>query len=426
MFKSENISTLMEARIEETEARGGTAIDGRRVFVRELYETLGLHEDNYGRLAIAPNSASPQEFSLRELAEGICGYATVKKYFDPANRGDCMSLLEAGPGIDPTAFVNINTFSLAVAGLLSAEIISRFQNPDLIGDKLVTVRATKHNGEKLVGVTGVGNKSKPRGIGEPHARAAFGEQWVKTQETVEQALAMEVSQEAVFFDYTGDVLDVAGGIGDELAYARELAILKTVLGITNTYNYKDTTYNTYLAAADSGPWINKQANVFTDWTSIDTARRLFTKMKDPATAKEILVRPTLAIIDEGIEGLFAHTLTQTSFQERTNRSTDVGVRVTTGENPLNRIMPNLQYVQSPIVHNLLLDNGVSEANTVKRWWLGDFKKGFRWMENWPLRVRQANAQEAAMMDRGIIAGYYADYRGGSDVIEPRYASAQTE
>lgn len=415
--KEKKLVTMLEGFVAEEQSES----KGRLRFVEEIRESLGITEDQYGRPTLGKNRLAPEEYSLRTLAEATCGRDFVEEYFNPVSGLDRMTMLEAGPGLDPTAMLNINTYSLAVAGLVEAKIIERFQNPAFIGDDLVEIRQTRKNGDKLIGVSNIGNKSRTRGIGEPHPRAQFGELWVKTPETTEQALAVEVTQEAVFYDLTGEVLDVAGGVGDELGYARELAILRMFCGASNTYSFKDTTYNTYQT---STPWVNDQSNQFTDWTSIDSARQLFVGMTDPITGKEILVMPDTIVCDEAKRGLTEHTLRQTYYEERTDRSTDVGVRVTGGGSVLQRILPNLQLKASPILHNVLTDSanglGLSSSNAQLYWWLAQPKKAFAWMENWPLRVRQASATEFVMMDRGLIAAYFANYRGKEAVKEPRY------
>ena len=136
--------------------------------------------------------------------------------------------------------------------------------------KLAENRPTNLNGEKMIGVTRIGKQSRERDPGQKHPRADFGERWVTTPQTVEQALAVDVTREAVFFDLTGEVLEVAGGIGDELGYHRETDLLKCILGITNTYLYKGVGYNTYNTSASYPVPVNKMtSNPFVDWRTLD-------------------------------------------------------------------------------------------------------------------------------------------------------------
>lgn len=428
MFRRRQLRTLLEARINN-DHRGDQAA-GRLHFVNDLRAALGLmvmspatngrpaefmeSRDEYGRPVIAKGAVKPHEFSLRELAEAIFG-DTFDRHFTPNEAPDRRTLLEAG-AIDPTAFLNINTFSLATAGLIEAGIIERFQNPAFIGDQLVTVRPTRMNGEKMIGVTGIGDKAANRPIGGTHPRADFGEHWIKTPELAEKALACEVTQEAVFYDLTGQVLETANSVGEELGYAREKTIADLVLGVVNPYSYNDTTYNTYQTAT---PWINDHVNVPVDYTDMQASKALFRQMTDPATGKEILVMPNTILHHSDREDTFHRILNSTEVRE----TSDAGARLTIMPPPPSVSSNKPTLLSSPIFDNrMTAANGLalSLANAQDRWHHGDFRRAFMWMEAWPLRVKQASASEYMMIDRGIIAAYFANYRGVGAVREPRY------
>lgn len=414
MIKVSALRELREARIQEArDVRTGSAI-----FVQELREKLlGITEDNFGRRMIAPNSAQPEELSIRHLAESIMGHDWIEDNWNPRSGQSVASLLEAGPGIDPTTFLNINVFSAAVGGLVDAKIIERFNNPMFIGDQLMSVRPTKLNGEKIIGVTGIGDKGQSRKPGEPHPRAAFGEQWVSTPELDEKALAVEVLQETVFYDLTGQVLDVAGSVGDELGYLKEKTQIDLAIGVTNSYSYKGTTYNTYQTAT---PWINKFQNVLDDYSDIDNVLQKFNQMSDPATGKEILVMPNTLLVHSQRTMKVDTVLHATEIRNTTNTNT-----ITLAQNP---IKSKFAVLSSPILDNRITGSGglnLGTTNGPNNWWAGDYKKAFAWMEAWPLRVRQASASEFVMLDRGLIAAYFANWRGVGAVIEPRYSVQST-
>lgn len=433
MFHAKPLQRLLEARINEADGDfAQKQLTGRNTWIMELWSTLGLLNrnvakdgsvsfaesvDDLGRPAIAPNSAKATEFSLRHLAEAIFG-DSFDRHFNPYEGGDRMALLEAGPGIDPTAFLNINTFSLATSGLVEAQVLERFVNPGFIGDQLVTVRPTRLNGEKMIGITGIGNKAQTRVPGEPHPRAGFGEQYIETPQLDEKALAVEVQQESVFYDLTGQVLDVAGSVGEELGYLREITIIDLVEGVTNPYSRNGTASDTYQATT---PWVNEQTNDMADHTDIQNSKSLFRLMRDPDTLKEILVIPTQILHHSDREDDFFRVFNTTELREVTNTDTTT---ITTGAPSTSVNKPTL--LSSPIVDTRreATDGlNLSNANSLIRWLHGDFKKAFMWMEAWPIRVRQASATEYGMLDRGIIAAYFANYRGIGAVREPRYTVA---
>lgn len=440
MFRAKKLRKLLEARINEARTAGHDAPMAQRVgrqrFVNEIRADLGVlvesrdgetgrvtfteSVDEYDRPTLAEGRARPEEFSLRQLAEAIFG-DSFERYFDPHEGFDGQTaLLEAGPGIDPTAFLNINTFSLATSGLVEAKVLENFENPIFIGDNLVDIRPTRLNGEKMIRTSGIGNKAQTRAPGEPHPRAGFGEEWIETPELVEKALAVEVQQEAVFYDLTGTVLDKAGSVGEELGYLRELTIIDLVEGVANPYKYNGTAYNTYQT---STPWINSHTNAMVDHTDFQASRELFREMTDPVTGKEILVIPNTMLIHSARVDDFFRQMNATEVRETTNTNT-----VTISPQVPSVTDGRATLFSSPIVDNRRTASdglNLSEANAKVRWLHGDPKRAFMWMEAWPIRVRQASATEYVMLDRGLIAAYFANYRGVGAVREPRYMVANT-
>ena len=438
MRRATEIRKHYQARLAEA----STPHEGRFKFLAEWREALGLGEcsrdektgvirsfresrdDTTGQPKLLKGRMSPYDSSLREMAEGLLGERDFRRYFDPDEKQDLKSLTEAGPGLDPTAFMNINTFNLATTGLLEAQIMENFLNPDFIGDQLVTVRPTRLNGEKMIGLGGIATAAGTitRVTGDHHARTGFGEQYVTTPELVEKAVAIDIDQLTVFHDLTGMVLDRAAGIGDLLGYNRERTILSLATGGTNSYNYNGTAYDTYQATT---PWINTAANALetsSDYTLIDTVLDYFAKMTDPTTSREILITPKVLIHAPRRTNVVDRMLNATELRETTNTNT-----VTISPNLLRGRYTTLN---SPILQALLQTAtsttsgigglGLTEAQANGYWWLGDPKRAFKWMEAWPLRIKQASASEYVMVDRGIIAAYFANYRGVGAVSEPRY------
>src|SRR5262249_3659944 len=158
------------------------------------------------------------------------------------------------------------TFNLTISGLVNAEIMTRFTAPEYIGRKLLTTKQTKMNGQKLIGIVPIRPQTaaaKAREPGEMHAEVGLGSAYQTTPTTTEAALKCKVTREAVFFDLTGDVLEAAGGVGDELGYGQEKLIADCVMGTTASYNRNGTSYNTYQLTT---PYINDNSNPFSDET----------------------------------------------------------------------------------------------------------------------------------------------------------------
>jgi hypothetical protein len=145
MYAKKELRRLYEARIEETPTELSARqrhVMGAARFVDDVHAMLGIKKqtgegrnarftesrDEMGQPKFQPNRAKPDEFSLRHLAEAIGGEEWVENYFNPQGaKGSTQDLLEAGPGIDPTAALNINVFSLTVAGLYQAAVMEGYE-----------------------------------------------------------------------------------------------------------------------------------------------------------------------------------------------------------------------------------------------------------------------------------------------------------
>ncbi len=408
-------------------------------FLEDFHESLGVQFDGRrmkptypkgddGRPTKTPGTLRADEYSIRYLAEAILGHDFVDEYYQPSGGFDFTNRQLMESAIDPTAFLNINVFNLSVAGLVNAEIMDRFQLASRIGDQLCTTKPTTMNGQKLIGIASVGKyttTAKNRQPGERHAEVGFGEMYQTTPQTLEQALKCPVTKEAVFFDLTGDVLEVAGSIGDELGYGRELDLINEFIGVTNTYNFKGTSYNTYQGTS---PWVNTLSNPFSDWQDVDDSRQLFIGRTDPITSKEILVEGQDVLVMPQREFIWRHTLNLTQVVRNTQFGASQYPSVQGyGGNPLAQ-MGGLNLLTSVIAYNRHTASdglALSAANAKEYWYHGDFKKALWWMENWPLTPWQASADEYVMKDQGLVAVFGANYRGVPYMREPRYLNQNT-
>lgn len=431
MINSRKLVGIMESHAGQAKKDGmddrAATLKGINEMSKIVLESVGITRDEFNRPSIKAGSIKPIEYDLVEIAEAIGDQLGFRNFgrslFDKSERLQFhgMTAMEAGPGIDPTAFNAISLWTSTAAGLVEAQVIEKFANPLYIGDRMVETRPTRLNGQKFIGVTGIGDKAQTRNPGEPHPRAGFGAHYVQTPELEEKALAVEVTQEADFYDLTGQVMETAGGVGEELGYRKESTQLDLILGVTNPYNYNGTGYNTYLTAT---PWINNQSNPLSDFNDVDEALDLFRQMTDPVTGKEILVMPTQILHHPSRRMDFYQVLNATEIRQTTNTNT-----LTVAPNPLTAGgASRFELLESPIAANrctAAAGLNLSAANAKARWYMGDFKKAFMWMEAWPLRVNPVAATEYVMRDRGLIAAFFANYRGIGAVREPRYVSVQT-
>jgi hypothetical protein len=405
-------------------------------FVRSLYESLGLcdargrrHHDRAGNITLkAPKDKSgnvleplrPDQFSLLEMAESMIGEDWAEQLRpDRVHRAMLMEerapILEAGTGaVMPSAFANINAFTASVVGLIEVSMIEGWQNPQFIADQLMPAEATKvFEGRKKIGVTRMGDVAEERLPGMPTKRAQVGEKWINQPRTVENAVAVEVTQESVFLDLTGQVLKEANDLGTWLAYRKELRCIDAFIGVTNTYSYKGTAYNTYQTAST---WDNSFSNELLHWTDIEEVEIKFRDMTDPETGTRVLIQPNTILVNRGKLHTLGAILGATNV--RYSDATTSTHNMREFSNPIKGYTP----LESPLVYQRCRDSdglNLSAANAEKYWWTYEKGKPIVYAQNWPLRTQTAAPTQMDMIDRGVISYTKADERGVPFWQEPR-------
>jgi hypothetical protein len=266
-------------------------------------------------------------------------------------------------------------------------------------------------------VGGVGDAAEERLPGMPTKRVQFGEKYMTQPRTVENSLAVEVLQETVYLDDTGGVTTEANNLGMWLGYRKELRCIDEFIGVTNTYNFRGTAYNTYLT---SGVYVNDiTANAITHYTAFKTAELKFRDMTDPNTGTRVLITPNTILVNRGklldTQALMGALATQ--------------IRDNVGAGQLISVMPNpiasrsYNIIESPLVYERMtaaagLAYSASDADG--SFFL--FEAGPRtaeYAQNWPLRVQQAAPGQLDMIDRGVVLYVKADERGIPWMLEPR-------
>lgn len=427
MIRKDNIRELFES------ASGGDV----GVFARKMSHLMGLSDDkgrpyrsDAGHRELRnprvngreSQRLKPSEFSFAHLGRGLMGDDLFEAYFAPDSdrlqglQGRLRNLQEAGEGaVGPSAFANINAFTGIASGLLEVAILEGWENPDYIGEQLMPDEPSKQfEGRKTIGISRMGDQAEERLPGMPTKRAQIGQRWITQPRTVENALACELLQETVFLDLTGQAVAEANEVGDWLRYRNELRKINAFIGVTNTYTYMDTSYNTYQTAST---WDNDFSNELNYYSDIQEAEIKFRDMTDPATSTRVKITPNTMLVNR--EKLYtarmvlgAQTVVEGSATTSTYTRRDA-------PNPVN----NYKIIESPLVYERCTASdglNLSATNAGKYWWL--FESGNRtivYVTNWPLRVQQAAPGQLDMIDRGVVLYVKADERGIPMWKEPR-------
>jgi len=374
--------------------------------LKRLYESEGA-ERTCSRLteAIQAKHLRAEDFSLRECARAFCGEQFVEN-LNPRSKAGGLPLLEAGDAVSVAAFSNIT------GQIVYSRIMQAYQNPAFVMSSIVPNVPTTLSGEKIPGMTQIGDQAEVVTEGKEYPTAGFTEDYVETPATTKRGLIVPVTKEAVFFDRTNLILQRASDVGTWLATNKEKRLVDILIGKVNTYKWKGTTYNTYNT---STPWINsKSSNDLVDWTDIDNVLQLFADMRDPHTGEPILMMANTLICMPARFMAAKRVLnaTEIRFNDGASNSTQ-----TVAANPVSGMF-NIQ--QSVLAYaRLQSELSVSAANAGKYYYIGDFQKAFAYMENWPVTVVQAPANGEDEFSRDIVAKYKASERGAAAVMEPR-------
>ena len=349
-----------------------------------------------------------EDFSLREMAEALVpdGGEWVRS-LDPRSGGS-VALLES-EGVDATAFLN-------VAGqVVYSKILEAYEQESFVVSKLVETIPTRLDGEKIPGASRVADEVEGIAPGMPYPHLGFGEDWIETPSTTKRGFIVPVTKEAIFFDRTHLVLSRAAEVGEILGLNKEKRLIDVVIGATNNYKWKGTSYDTYQASA---PWVNvKTGNELVDWTDVDGAEQMFAEMLDPHTGEPVLVRANTVLVMPAYRHA-AHRVFHGTSIDYTGPS---AATVTTAANPLG----SYRVEESRLAYRRVVATGVSAENAKKWWFLGDFKKAFAYMENWPITVTQSPRNSEAEFNNDIVVRFKASERGAAAVMNPRYVVKST-
>lgn len=353
--------------------------------------------------ALAAKQLRPEDFSIRELAEATLGTNWVRQ-LDP--RGG-VHLLEAGEGVDVTAFSNIT------GQVIYAKIMEAYGQEAFVLSKLVNTVPTRLDGEKIPGVGRIKDEVAEVAPGMPYPALGFGEDYIETPSTTKRGFIVPVTKEAIFFDRTFLVLQRAAEVGEVLGLNKEKRIIDVVIGRTNNYKWKGTGYNTYYATGSAVPWVNQLAgNELTDWTNVDAAEQLLAEILDPNTGEPVLVGANTVLVMPACRHVAQSVLNALEVRY-TDGSTGTQ---TLALNPLR----SYAVYDSRLAYRRVLAAGTDAAEAKKWWFMGDFRKAFAYMENWPITVTQSPPGSEAEFSQDIVLRFKASERGAAAVLNPRY------
>ena len=385
MIKTQNLRRLFEAAQRDNNTER---------FYADLSEGLRTKQVRFG------------DFSIRSLFEHfVPDGRELLGLYDPRMQGSS-ELKETASLVASSQFAKIS------GQLLYNAVMEAYEQEAFVFTPLIPTVSTQFNGERIPGISGIGDEALIVDEGQPYPKAGVSQTYIDTPTTTKRGLIVEVTKEAIFFDRTGVLEQRCQKVGEALGLNKEKRAIDCIVDENVTdhrYRWRDTTIATYGDNSGTHSWDNLEAsNALVDWTDIDNAERLFSGMLDPETGEPILINPSHLIV--------TRQLLYTA--KRVVNTTEITVTTpgyaTTGN-------PTESRVANPIQNYTIVSSAQLAARmaTDTSWFLGDPRKAFRYMENWPLTVVQAPANNEAEFTSDVVMRFKASERGAFATIEPR-------
>lgn len=381
--------------------------------LREIHDTQGPERlKTFMQEAFRDKLMHHSEFSLRELAEETVDNGS--EWVRSMQPGKSQVIYEGGPGaVNSAAFANIT------GQVYYNAVLEGYDDEEFVFSKLIpTVNTNIAGGEKIAGLTRIGDEAEIVDEGQPFPLVGFGEDWIQTPPNVKRGMICPITAEAIAADTTGKILQHGKEVGYWLGVNKEKRAIDCVIDENTTaarMNWRGTSYATYQATT---PWINIAAsNALVDWTDVETLKVLFSQMTDPWTGEPISIGRT------GLKLFVTDALEFTAMRIR--NATEITVvtpgYATTG-NPTETKVANPVAGMFDVVSSAQF---AARLGTDTSWFIGKPERAFKYMSFWDMTVIQAPPNSEADFERDIIFRMRAREKGAFTTVNPRYMAKAT-
>jgi hypothetical protein len=320
--------------------------------------------------------------------------------------------MEAASGVDTTAFSSI------IGQIIFNKIKDAYQDPEFLWPDLVDKMSTVFlDGERIPGIGRIGDKAEIVDEGQPYPTVGLNEEFIDTAPTRKRGFIVPVTREIIVADRTGILLKAAGETGYWLGLNKEKRVIDVATGQVNNYKRNGTASNTYLT---SGAYVNTQTGNALDasgneWRALEKADLLFDAITDPNTGEPIIVVPTVLLVPSALKKTALRILSATGIVTVDNRANAASIR-TESPNPYGG--RGIKALSSPYVKN--------RTSSSTKWFYGDPKKAFLYIEVWDLETMSAPDNHPDMFSKDIWAQFKASERGVAQSFEPRFMTSNDQ
>ena len=386
-------------------ARGETPPDAENALVVHLREAIEAGElsptdFNFGSLFI-------ESFGLHEFYACKSGRASAQEVMARVS--------EADGGVTTAGFQNISGQILYSAARVG------FTSEDFVFAPLVSEEdAIILDGEKIPGITDIGNAAAVRKEGDPYTEMGFGEDWIQTPPVPDIGGIVSLTWEAVFNDRTGDVMGKAQNGGYSIGLSEEISAIDALVDENVTahrYNWRNSgRIATYGDNSGSHSWDNLTAtNALVDWTDVDNCEQTANAVVNPFTGLPILTDLTDIVVTKQNEQAANRIVTATEVAVTTPGYATSG-------NPSRATQKNPMLGKYTVRTSRLLAQRMA---TDTDWFLANIAKALLRKVAEPLNTVRAPSNTKDDFERRIVARFRSNKRWAHVVREPRLLQKNT-
>jgi len=343
--------------------------------LRDLIESKGEQGAvDVLRASFESKKLSPEDFSLREIWEACEGGASV------------------------TEAVTSDAFPKISGELINAKVIAAYDRVPTIGSQLTTTVSSKLKVETIAGFTDVESPDEvPEG--HPYGDSTMTEKYV-TAENRKYGRLITITEEAIFFDQTGQLLARAARIGEKAAQYKEKIILEGIQDLDSVV-YRPSGVPTAFYSTTNKNLIT--TNSFGESGMEALLLQMHNQKGDAANEDNddfIYISPDNLIV------VVPQALVMEAWQLANSTLTPEGV-----ENASNFFKGKFKTLTSPFV----------TRNSSTTWYAGDFKSDFWWTEVWPLQTLSAKPGNDDEFNKDIKSKHKVRFFGGIVGVETKHS-----
>jgi hypothetical protein len=298
--------------------------------------------------------------------------------------------------------VSSDMFPQITGELINSEVIKGYAIPNLIGDMLCRTVQAQHETERYVGFTA---SERPKEVlqGAEYESSDLGEKYVTVTHNKFGRL-IDVTEEAIMFDQTSQILTRARGVGQKAGLWREQLIVEGVQDVVSLtpkrriFNPSGTGVALYRTSPSGVRPQNSRGSTPFGEEGLKQANKLFHSMTDENGD----------FINAGIllsQLLFPYDLWVEVMQMAKSTLVPEGT-----ENAVNIWKGTYEPLTSPYV---------TRQNTTT-WYLGNFKEQFVWSQIWPLQTFQMKPGNETEFRRDVKFTFKVRLYGGIGAVDDHY------